>query len=58
MSGTSTRTREVEEMAADMLHRNILGSLSVRPLLDSNGKNTGKYEVPRAGVAIALSRFL
>lgn len=36
----------VEELAEDVARRGLLQSLSVRPVLDADGSETGKFEVP------------
>jgi ParB family chromosome partitioning protein len=39
----------VEELAADIARRGHLQSLSVRPVLDADGSETGKFEIPVGG---------
>lgn len=39
----------IEELAADIERRGLLQSLSVRPVLDGRGAETGTYEVPAGG---------
>jgi ParB/RepB/Spo0J family partition protein len=39
----------VEELAADIARRGLLQSLSVRPVLDADGAETGMYEIPAGG---------
>ena len=39
----------IEELAEDIARRTLLQSLSVRPVLDAEGKETGTYEVPAGG---------
>ncbi len=39
----------VEELAEDIARRGLLQSLSVRPVLDADGTETGKYEIPAGG---------
>jgi len=39
----------IEELAEDIARRTLLQSLSVRPVLDADGKPTGMYEVPAGG---------
>ena len=39
----------IEDLAADIAHRGLLQSLSVRPLLDEAGQETGRFEVPAGG---------
>ncbi len=39
----------IEELAKDISRRTLLQSLSVRPVLDAGGKETGMFEVPAGG---------
>src|SRR4051812_12028757 len=39
----------VEELAEDIARRGLLQSLSVRPVLDGQGQETGRFEVPAGG---------
>lgn len=39
----------IEELAEDIARRTLLQSLTVRPVLDDDGKETGMYEVPAGG---------
>ena len=39
----------VEDLAEDIARRTLLQSLSVRPVLDADGAETGMYEVPAGG---------
>jgi len=39
----------IEELAEDIARRTLLQSLSVRPVRDADGNETGKYEVPAGG---------
>ena len=39
----------IEELAEDIARRTLLQSLSVRPVCDAEGKETGMYEVPAGG---------
>jgi ParB family chromosome partitioning protein len=39
----------VEELAADIARRGLLQSLNVRPVLDTDSKETGMFEVPAGG---------
>ena len=39
----------VEELAEDIARRGLLQSLSVRPVRDGHGQETGTYEVPAGG---------
>ena len=39
----------IEDLAADIAARGLLQSLSVRPILDSGGKETGRYGVQAGG---------
>src|SRR5215467_7017500 len=39
----------IEELADDIARRTLLQSLSVRPVLDTEGNETGMFEVPAGG---------
>lgn len=39
----------IGELAADIARRTLLQSLNVRPLLDAEGQETGRFEVPAGG---------
>lgn len=39
----------IEDLAADIAHRGLLASLTVRPVLDATGEETGMYKVPAGG---------
>jgi ParB family chromosome partitioning protein len=39
----------IEELAEDIARRTLLQSLTVRPVLDESGAETGRYEVPAGG---------
>lgn len=39
----------VDELAEDIARRGLLQSLSVRPVLDNDGTETGKFEIPAGG---------
>ncbi|MBL6653904.1 MAG: ParB N-terminal domain-containing protein, partial [Reyranella sp.] len=39
----------IEELAEDIARRGLLQSLNVRPVFDSQGKETGTFEVPAGG---------
>jgi ParB family transcriptional regulator, chromosome partitioning protein len=39
----------IEELAQDIARRTLLQSLTVRPVLDENGAETGMFEVPAGG---------
>jgi ParB family transcriptional regulator, chromosome partitioning protein len=39
----------VEELAEDIAQRTLLQSLSVRPVLDAEGQETGMFEIPAGG---------
>jgi ParB family chromosome partitioning protein len=39
----------IEQLAEDIARRTLLHSLSVRPVLDGDGQETGTYEVPAGG---------
>ncbi len=43
----------IEQLAEDIANRGLIQSLSVRPVLDGEGQETGIYEVPAGG---AVSR--
>ena len=48
----------VEDLAEDIARRGLLQSLSVRPVLDGEGQETGGYEVPAGGRRFAALRLL
>lgn len=39
----------IEEMAADIARRTLLQSITVRPILDDKGAETGMFEIPAGG---------
>jgi ParB family chromosome partitioning protein len=39
----------IDELAADIARRTLLQSLTVRPVLDAEGAETGMYEIPAGG---------
>jgi ParB family transcriptional regulator, chromosome partitioning protein len=39
----------IEELAEDIARRTLLQSLSVRPILDADGADTGMFEIPAGG---------
>lgn len=39
----------IENLAEDITRRKLLQSLSVRPILDGDGKETGRFDVPAGG---------
>src|SRR6266852_6358517 len=39
----------IEELAEDIVRRTLLQSLTVRPVRDANGNETGMYEIPAGG---------
>src|SRR5258708_26287264 len=39
----------IEELSEDIVRRTLLQSLSVRPILDAEGQETGMFEVPAGG---------
>src|SRR5258707_3021585 len=39
----------IEELAEDIARRTLLQGLSVRPVLDTDGQETGMFEVPAGG---------
>ena len=45
--------QSIEDLAEDIAHRGLLQSLSVRPVLDAAGQETGRYEVPAGGHFVA-----
>jgi ParB family chromosome partitioning protein len=49
----------IEGLAADIARRGLPKSLNVRPVLDSQGKETGTFEVPASGRRFkALARLV
>ena len=48
----------VEDLAEDIARRGLLQSLSVRPLVDSDGAETGKYTVTAGGRRLAALKHL
>ena len=42
----------IEQLADDIARRTLLQSLTVRPVLDADGAETGMYEIPPAAAAI------
>ena len=48
----------IEELAEDIARRGLLQSLSVRPVLDGEGQETGVYEVPAGGRRFAALQLL
>jgi ParB-like chromosome segregation protein Spo0J len=39
----------IEDLAEDIARRTLLQSLSVRPVLDGDGNETGMFEIPAGG---------
>ncbi len=39
----------IQELADDIARRSLLQSLTVRPVLDADGQETGRYEIPAGG---------
>ena len=39
----------IEELAADIARRTLLQSITVRPVLDDKGAETGMFEIPAGG---------
>lgn len=39
----------IEELAEDIARRTLLTSLTVRPILDDTGQETGRYDIPAGG---------
>lgn len=52
------RENGIEELAASIAAHGLLQSLSVRPVLDGEGAETGKYEVIGGGRRLAALRLL
>jgi ParB family chromosome partitioning protein len=48
----------IEELAEDIARRSLLQSLSVRPVLDAEGQETGMFEVPAGGRRFRALEFL
>lgn len=48
----------IEDLADDIARRGLLQSLSVRPVLDDEGQETGSYEVPAGGRRFAALQLL
>lgn len=48
----------IEQLAADIERRGLLQSLSVRPVLDADGHETGAFEVPAGGRRFAALALL
>lgn len=48
----------IEDLAEDVARRGLLQSLSVRPLLDGDGTETGKYTVTAGGRRLAALKLL
>ena len=48
----------VEDLAEDIAHRGLLQSLSVRPLVDRDGVESGKYTVTAGGRRLAALELL
>ncbi len=48
----------VEDLAEDIARRGLLQSLSVRPLVDGDGAETGKYGVTAGGRRLAALKLL
>ena len=47
----------IGELAEDIVRRTLLQSLNVRPVLDADGQDTGKFEVPAGGLRSVRSNF-
>ena len=39
----------IEQLADDIARRTLLQSITVRPVLDADGQETGMYEIPAGG---------
>src|SRR6195256_5959849 len=48
----------IEELAEDIARRTLLQSLSVRPVLDAGGAETGRFEVPAGGRRFRVLQLL
>ena len=48
----------VEDLAEDIARRGLLQSLSVRPLVDGDGAETGRYTVTAGGRLLAALKLL
>lgn len=48
----------IEELAEDIARRTLLASLTVRPVLDEDGEETGMFEVPAGGRRYRALEFL
>ncbi len=48
----------IDDLAEDIARRGLLQSLSVRPVLDGEGQDTGIYEVPAGGRRFAALQLL
>src|SRR5271157_933898 len=48
----------IEELAEDIARRTLLQGLSVRPVLDADGVETGMFEVPAGGRRYRALQFL
>src|SRR5216683_6140673 len=48
----------IEELADDIARRTLLQSLSVRPVVDADGRETGMFEVPAGGRRYRALEFL
>lgn len=49
---------EEKTLADDIARRGLLQSLSVRPLLDAEGPESGRYEIPTGGRRFITIAFL
>ena len=48
----------IEELAEDIARRTLLSSITVRPVLDENGAETGMFEIPAGGRRYRALEFL
>src|ERR1700733_8359304 len=48
----------IEELAEDIARRTLLQSLSVRPILDAEGQETGMFESPAGGCGVRALELL
>jgi ParB family chromosome partitioning protein len=54
----TAREAEIEELAASIAAHGLLQNLTVRPILDADGKETGKFEVVAGGRRLMALKLL
>ena len=54
----TAREAEIEELAASIAAHGLLQNLTVRPMLDADGKETGKFEVVAGGRRLKALKLL